>query len=301
MTDLVIVKPVTVTAATVTDSNVSELHSTYDPAAWVSAAAYSEGDLVGRTTTHKVYVAKTNHSGETTAPESDTTNWRVAYATNKFKMFDRVLGLATKNETTIEQEITPTEEVDTVTLHGVVGNTVTVTRGSHSETKTARNRLVRDWYEFFTEPYVQRSDVVFTIPTTGGAITVTIDAGAGSPANIAECGECFVGLAHDVGPVEAGATAGIIDYSTKDADDFGNFTVTERAFAKRMQVRMLLDTADVAALQWLLASLRATVAVYIGKGDDFEVLVVAGFYRALETVIAYPEQSLMSLEVEGVT
>lgn len=43
--------------------------------AWVSGASYSAGTLVYSTVDYQTYRAITTHSGETTDPSSDTTNW----------------------------------------------------------------------------------------------------------------------------------------------------------------------------------------------------------------------------------
>ena len=43
--------------------------------AWSSGASYSIGTLVYSTVDYKTYRAITTHSGETTDPSSDTTNW----------------------------------------------------------------------------------------------------------------------------------------------------------------------------------------------------------------------------------
>lgn len=43
--------------------------------AWSSGASYTEGTLVYSTVDYKTYRAKTTHSGETTDPSSDSTNW----------------------------------------------------------------------------------------------------------------------------------------------------------------------------------------------------------------------------------
>lgn len=281
MTDFAIIRTVTITASMVTSSNVSELDSTYDPPAWNGATAYEAGDLVGRTATHKVYQRRS--AGTTgTAPEDDPTNWLEAYSTNKFAMFDLTIGVVTRNVGTIEQGVTPSSVVNAVSVHGVVGDSVTVERGSWSVTKDMTGR----------------SDAVFTgLPFTLDEITITVDAGSG----VAECAECFFGLEREIGSTEAGASVGIRDYSTKDTDEFGATVVTERAFAKRTNVRLLVDNDFIDELQRMLASLRATIAVYVGNGDDLESLIVAGFYRSFEIAMDLPDHSYVSLEIEGVT
>jgi len=45
---------------------------------WVSAASYTQGDQVWSPVDFLTYRAKTTHSGETTDPSSDTTNWRLS-------------------------------------------------------------------------------------------------------------------------------------------------------------------------------------------------------------------------------
>jgi hypothetical protein len=58
-------------------SYLEGLSSTATPA-WVSGASYTAGDAVYSTSTWKTYRAKTTHSGESTDPSSDTTNWKLA-------------------------------------------------------------------------------------------------------------------------------------------------------------------------------------------------------------------------------
>lgn len=51
--------------------------ATANAVAWVSGASYTAGALVYSVVDYKTYRAKTTHSGETTDPSSDTTNWEV--------------------------------------------------------------------------------------------------------------------------------------------------------------------------------------------------------------------------------
>lgn len=49
---------------------------------WVSGASYNEGDVVWSPVDYQTYRAKTTHSGETTDPSSDTTNWQKISVSN---------------------------------------------------------------------------------------------------------------------------------------------------------------------------------------------------------------------------
>jgi hypothetical protein len=51
--------------------------ATANAVAWVSGASYTAGALVYSVVDYKTYRSKTTHSGETTDPSSDTTNWEV--------------------------------------------------------------------------------------------------------------------------------------------------------------------------------------------------------------------------------
>jgi len=55
----------------------AESAATANAVAWVSGASYTAGALVYSTVDYKTYRAQTTHSGETTDPSSDTTNWVV--------------------------------------------------------------------------------------------------------------------------------------------------------------------------------------------------------------------------------
>lgn len=59
------------TAQAAADSAVATVSAT----AWVSGASYAEGDAVWSLVNYQTYRAITTHSGETTDPSLDTTNW----------------------------------------------------------------------------------------------------------------------------------------------------------------------------------------------------------------------------------
>ena len=156
-----------------------------------------------------------------------------------------------------------------------------------------------DWYQYFFEPSVQLGSVVMTDipPYSTSYVTITLSGAAGSTV---ECGGCIFGTFYALGTAEYGATAGIIDYSRKETDDYGTTTFVRRAFSRRMVVNLMLPTAQVAKLQRILSDLRATPAMWIGSDDvTYTPLQVYGFYRDFQIDIAYPTQSYCSLEIEG--
>jgi len=67
-------------ATSATDAAASATAAALEAAAWVSGASYSEGGVVWSPVDYGTYRAKTTHSGETTDPSSDTTNWALVAA-----------------------------------------------------------------------------------------------------------------------------------------------------------------------------------------------------------------------------
>lgn len=148
---------------------------------------------------------------------------------------------------------------------------------------------------------VKDTQVAFSdIPNIGNLTSFRISPVTPS-GGIVFLGNAVAGSATDIGSTQYGATAGIIDYSKKTADDFGNITLVQRAFSKRLSAKVLVPVANLNTVQKLLYSLRAKPAVWsASENDNFkEALVVYGFYRDFSTDIAYPSHSICNLEIEG--
>lgn len=64
------------------EAEAAALSAAGSAAAWSSGASYSVGDNVWSPVNYATYRAKTNHSGVTTDPSLDTTNWAIANPTS---------------------------------------------------------------------------------------------------------------------------------------------------------------------------------------------------------------------------
>lgn len=157
---------------------------------------------------------------------------------------------------------------------------------------------VTSWYDYFSEEVVYKTDLILTdLPLyTDPTITVAISSTAGA----VSCGTMVIGQTRDLGAALYGAQAGIQDYSKKDVDEFGNYTIVPRAFAKRDTYKLYCNNAQIDGLHALLASYRTTPAVWVGV-DDYAATWVFGFYRDFTIEIAQPQKSYLSLEIEGLT
>ena len=131
-------------------------------------------------------------------------------------------------------------------------------------------------------------------------LTVRIKNSVGTTVKL---GSLIVGSVTKLGTLEANPTVGIIDYSRKDTDAFGNFTFVQRNFSKRLSAQVFIDNSQLNGVQRFLNEIRATPSVWIGSEDPSfeESLVIYGFYRDFNIAIPYPQTSLCQLEIEGLT
>ena len=299
------IRPTAVTDAILTSSSVAET----DYAAWAAATSYTVGDRVIRTSTHRIYenlIAGVN----ATAPESAPTRWVDVGATNRWAMFDQSVGSNTTASDSITVVLAP-GRFNSLTLLQIDAATVTVDLTvdgdsvySASMDLTAGN-LVGDWYQYFYEPVYQQDAVVITdlvdaslldIPAySEGVLTVTITRTGGT----VSCGVLVVGLYAEIGTAEHAATIGIVDYSRKETDVYGNTTVTRRSFSKRMNVPIVVEKTDVDYVSRLLAQYRSTPLVWVGAGSIYTSMIIYGFYKDWEISIDNNIFSKLSLQVEG--
>ncbi len=106
------------------------------------------------------------------------------------------------------------------------------------------------------------------------------------------------GTSFELGDTEATPTIGITDYSRRVTDDYGVTTVVERAFSRRMSVKLALPFDGVSTLQQRLANLRASSALWVAD-EQIAWLSVRGFYKEFDLDHAVPPLSYCTLTVEG--
>jgi hypothetical protein len=167
----------------------------------------------------------------------------------------------------------------------------------YTETRSLQdNTLIIDWYPYFFEEIAYLPDIVFlNLPSYGSAmLTAVVDGGAGD----AKIGEVVIGKQRGLGVTNFGTSVSIIDYSVKSTDDFGNTIIVQRAYSKRADYDVTVNTSSVAAVQKALADIRTTPTVFVGDENRPET-VVYGFYKQFNIVLSTPSISDCSIEVEG--
>lgn len=186
---------------------------------------------------------------------------------------------------------------DTLFLFGN-NNTIITSPNIYFREYSLNETLVDNWYDYFYQDYTLLSEAIFqNVPSyTRTRITVSV------VGDIVRCGIAFAGSSYPLGTTQYGASAGIIDYSKKETDEFGTTTFIRRAFSKRMNVNIILPSSDLYRVQKILSDIRATPCVWIGSEDEiYRPLVMYGYYRDFNLEIPYPEYSYCSLQIEGLT
>ena len=295
-----LIRPTTITDAMLSSSTAPE----NDHPAWAAGTAYVTGNRVILAATHRRYEALAASTGVN--PSTDPTKWLDLGPTNRWAMFDARVGTATTRTASLQAVLAP-GAIDAVALIDTDAESATVTLTADGVTNYTQTQTfniggvaIDNWFSWFFEPIGRRTTLLFLdVPVyANGVVTVTI--ARDNPADTVSCGTLLVGRQLSLGDTEHGADIGIIDYSRKEADQFGVISVVERAFAKRMTARVVMATDSVDVIHRALASLRATPVLWIGS-ESFESLTVYGFYKEFSIDLAYPTVSYCSLTIEGLT
>lgn len=159
--------------------------------------------------------------------------------------------------------------------------------------------IIVDWYTYFFEPTVQKTEYTNTsLYPVSSVLLITQVVGA-SLASV-YCGEIIVGAKKYLGITRSKPSIGINDYSIKQQDSFGNYSITERAYSKKLSCDLVIDNVYLDEFVRTLATYRATPVVWVAS-QDYDTLVVYGFYKNFDVVFSYPGYSECNLEVEGLT
>lgn len=297
-----VIKPIVIGEAQLVSSNVPE--NDYD--AWVDTATYAIGKRV--LLDHQIWEAVAAvpagvKPGAETVTAENPAKWVLVGADNRWRMFDDKLESLTTNPGTISVTVKPGAVVNSVAMFNVSGKSVTVKMVDalegevYSETVTLVDAGVTNWYDYFFEPVVVKTDLVLlNLPAYGSAnLVITVDAGAGQAA----VGHVVVGSRQQIGTALYGTSIGINDYSRKSTDDFGNTVVVQRSYSNRAEFDVSVDTSAVTRIRRLLAELRATPVVWIGE-ETYEATILFGYYRDFSIVFSGPSVSDCSITVEAI-
>jgi hypothetical protein len=158
--------------------------------------------------------------------------------------------------------------------------------------------VVTDLYTYFFTEIANRPD--FTHLDIPPYLNQTVEITIVRPNGVAAVGCIIPGTQAYIGVSKFGISVGLVDYSTKTTDPFGNYTVLERAFSKRMTVDLWVPNTNIDELLRLLIQYRAIPLLWIAS-QSFGLTMVYGFFKDFDIVLAYPTGSTVSIQIEGLT
>jgi hypothetical protein len=270
-----------------------------------SGTTYTLGAIVSYNAKRyeSLQASNTNHQ-----PDISPTWWLLLGADNKHAMFDNVVSTSTTATTSLTVVFSPGSNIDTVALIDSKAAIVTITVRDglagpivYENTAGFSGSTVGNWYEYyFNDPLIERSQVIFygIPPYVNAHITLVFTNSSGETVS---CAQAVFGSLFDIGGTQYGANAGIIDYSRKETDEFGNISFIERPFSKRLSADVYVSNTDLNRVQNLLYSVRAKPSVWIASTDPSyeQALVLFGFFREFTTAISYPSHSMLNIDIEG--
>lgn len=291
-----VIKQTPMTPARLVSTNVVE-----EEDAWNVAVTYAKHDLVYDGILG-VYESLVN-SNLGNQPSASPTEWVRIGPTNRCAMFDQSVSTQTVSPSPITVVIN-TGSINSIAFINVICSSITVTVRDGASGPIIYNQTkplgigITSWWEYFFEPLEFRTNIIFDgIPLYASSrVTVTFE-GTGN----LRIGELIFGRMNYLGATQYGMTSGIIDYSVKDTDAFGNTILTQRVFRKTINCQLWINNTDQNRVQKLLYELRATPSVWIANDADIysEASIAYGFYKDFYTEISYPSVSTCKLEIES--
>lgn len=258
-------------------------------------------DALGDSPTHHAYQSLVGSNLGNAL--SDATKWLDLGPTNRWAMFDQSNGTPTTSSDNLDVTVQMTGRADGLGLFGLSAESVQVTVSTAADGtiydqtySLVSDSGIDDFYEYCFEPISYQTDLVLTdIPIYDSpSFRVRIT----SASRAVSCGTMIVGQSRTIGGTEYGARAGITDYSKKEADAFGNYQIVPRAYAKRQSLKIITDNTKIDGIYTMMADLRSTPCVWVGS-DDYAATWSYGFWKDVVVEIAYVNQSVISLEIEG--
>lgn len=282
---------------------------------WNSGTTYTAYQRVSRTTsgTHNIYQSVAGGLSSI-PPENAPTAWSLVSSTNRWQLFDETISTSTKRLNSMTYLLVP-GRINSLAVLGVSAADITISlvlpsTGEivYASSADLNNGVtVGDWYQYFYEPIYQQEALAITnlldavqleIPAYGDAVlAVTFN----YPSNIVEIGALVVGLSADIGSTQNAPTVGIIDYSKKDTDIFGNTNIIVRNFSKRVNAKVAFKSTLTDNINQILSQYRSTPLVWVGADNLYTSLIVYGFYRDYDITIDNIIMSTCNLTIEGLT
>lgn len=302
-----VLKPEAITDSTMT-TDVPEPDATKGEVVYDNGTGYNLGDQVILTTTHRIYENIQASTGENPDPSVNPDAedyWLDIGPTNAWAMFDGLIGTPTVQDTLITLDLTAGVVISGVAAFAlencgsvqVIVDDPVAGEVYNEIVNIADNSAVTDWYQYYFSPVLLGFGEfgLFDLPAYPNAtITVTFNGGLNM-----SVGAFTYGLAQDLGVALYDSSLKLLDFSRKERDQFGNFTVIPRATSKQVDYELYIARGALGSVFKELSKLTTVPAVYSGTSDPFDPTLVYGYYKDLQINIDAPDVCSASLIVEG--
>ena len=292
-----LIPPISITDAlfhdsSITEPSIAELANPSYLGVYAAGTTYSVNAIVLVVATHKLYKSLKNlNVGNTPGGAGNETWWLDWGASERWKPFDGKVGSQATGTDSITYELDP-GPFDSIAILNLEAASVTVTV---TDVGGAGDPIV--WTEttladglFVTD--IVKTDFLLTYLAPHVVIEITY---TGYTALV---GEIVIGQKQSIGTMKFTPSIGIIDHSIKQVDAFGNYTVLERAYSKRLTCETFFYNTVLDATYNLLAEYRAQPAVWVGS-ELYASMIVYGYYKRFSIALTYPTLSICTLEIEG--
>lgn len=290
-----VITPIPASAYEIISTNVVNLREN-----WNEFSSYIAGDIVAYTDGIEYQAIKSQMGGgetQTIPPGTDDTYWIVHSVINPSRPFDGKVSNQASRDSFIEYELALSESASGVAflnMEGATSITVTITanEGTYEIYSTVIDLLDANTGLFLPEA------VILDIPTlfryTTASITIS---GVGKVL----LGEIVFGKVRQLGATKYDASSSIIDYSLKEADEFGTYTIVDRDFSRRLEAGFAIRSEELKTTFAFLASIKTEPVVWVttDKKDYSSVLIVFGYYRDFNMGVPNCELIDVTISVEG--
>jgi hypothetical protein len=299
-----VIVPVAVNDSTLLSSNVAE----GDYPDFSISTEYAVGAYAIYVTTNTHWVIKSlvaNNIGNYPTGLDTDTKWIRVSDTNRWKMFDLKHTSQTVNAGSISVTIASVSMTNALYLGNVDGASLSISaidqysNSIYNETLSlVDNSNVYDPWTYFFAPILYKTDVAITDlpPYAITEYTVTLS----KPSGTVKCGTFILGQLNDFGNTDYGMKTGLLDYSVKRANEFGDYILTQRAYSKTLTIDVRVKKNMTDPFMGFIVRYRATPLVFIGH-IDYAMTYVFGFFKDSRSVVDYPKHSLFSYEIEGLS
>ena len=298
------IRPYTINDINLLSTNVAEAdYPIYD-----ALTTYAINDTVIFIDTNKHWVIRSlvasNLGNIPTGLDTDT-NWVKVSETNRWKMFDLKTTSQTINAGSIDVTIGLTSITNALYLGNVQASMLTVIGKDQFDVEIYNNEVnlvstdgIYDPWTYFFNPIEFIEEVVLDDlpPYALSEYQITIS----SPSGDVALGTLVLGYIQELALTKYGMTMSSIDYSIKQANEFGDFVITERGYSRTVDLNAYVPTANKNSIITFMNRYRATPIVWIGSGQ-YLGSISYGFVKNYEVTAAGPEETRLQIKIEGLS